>query len=199
MNLKENISRIKQVMGILVEQSFSEQVKNEVEELFNEIPKLSSIGTPKQYYEYLNTIFPNSKVKGIFYHSSTENIEKFRDAMFGIYFSYSPMPYNYGGVVNKAILNIQNPLVIPKPEDSRETKETYLKEYRTYLNPISFSPKGEAIYKYDGSIESSSVTKEGVQVRVRNSNQIHILGNENDIIGFKNYVNEKTPTIKIGV
>ena len=194
MNLKENISRIKQVMGILIEQSVSEQIKNEVEDLFNDNPKLSSIGTPEQYYEYLNSIFPDSKVEGIFYHSSVVKIEKFRDTMFGIYFSYSPMLYNYGGIVNKAILNIQNPLVIPKPEDSRETKETYLKEYRTYLNPISFSPKGEAIYKYDGSIESSSVTKEGMQVRVRNSNQIHILGSEDDIIGFENYVNKTTPT-----
>lgn len=194
MNLKENISRIKQVMGILIEQSVSEQIKNETKDLFNDNPKLSSIGTPEQYYEYLNSIFPDSKVKGIFYHSSAEKIEKFRDAMFGIYFSYSPMPYNYGGIVNKAILNIQNPLVIPKPEDSRETKETYLKEYRTYLNPIAFSPNGERVYKYDGSIENSSVTREGEQVRVRNSNQIHILGSEDDIIGFEIYVNKKTPT-----
>jgi hypothetical protein len=189
MNLKENISRIKEMMGILIETSLPEQIKNDAGNLFNNNSKLSSIGTTEQYSQYLNTIFPDSKVKGIFYHSTSKEIERFNESFFGIYFSYSPMEY-YGNIIVKAILDVKNPLVTPESGDSQESIEMYYKEYKKYLNPISFSPTGETIYKYDGSIEKSSVAREGIQIRVRNPNQIHILGSEDDIIGFENYVNK---------
>jgi hypothetical protein len=48
----------------------STTVKNGVEELFNVNPGLSPIGTPQQYSAYLDTIFPDSKVKDIVYHGT---------------------------------------------------------------------------------------------------------------------------------
>jgi hypothetical protein len=43
------------------------QIKPGVEELFNSNPELASVGTPEQYSQYLDNIFPNSKVKDIVY------------------------------------------------------------------------------------------------------------------------------------
>jgi hypothetical protein len=55
-------------------------VKGGVEELFNENPGLASVGTPQQYSAYLDTIFPNSKVKDIVYHGTKG--EKFGEVDF---------------------------------------------------------------------------------------------------------------------
>jgi hypothetical protein len=63
------------------------EVKEGVSEVFNENSELAGIGTEQQYSEYLKTIFPDSKVKDIVYHSSLEkNIDKFRDSAYGIHF-----------------------------------------------------------------------------------------------------------------
>lgn len=159
-----------------------------INSVYQQHPELANIGTQEQYSQYLGTIFPNSKIKDIVYHSGSTKIEKFRESMFGAYFSYSPIQGVYGNVVNSALLDVKNPLIRPKTEDSAETKELYNKDYRAYNNPSSFSPEGVGAYKYDASIESSTVTKEGVQIKVRNPEQIHILGSQQDIAGFTNFV-----------
>jgi hypothetical protein len=43
----------------------SQERLNKIEEIFNENPELSKIGTVEQYSQYLDTIFPDSKVKEI--------------------------------------------------------------------------------------------------------------------------------------
>jgi hypothetical protein len=63
-------------------------IKPGVEELFNSNPELASIGTPQQYSQYLDTIFPDSQVKNIVYRGSEKGIEK--DEKFWLYFSDSP-------------------------------------------------------------------------------------------------------------
>jgi len=166
------------------------QTKEGVYFVFKQNPELANIGTMEQYSEYLDTIFPDSKIREIVYHVSSNQIEKFRDNMFGTYFSYSPVQGIYGDTIHNALLNIASLLIKPKPEDSTEEKVIYDKEYRSYNNP-SFSPEGDRIYKYDASVESSTVTKEGVQIKVRNPEQIHILGSAQDIENFKKFVTNK--------
>ncbi len=166
------------------------KIEEGVDFVFDKNPELQKIGTKEQYLEYLETIFPESKVRDIVYHTSTNKIEKFRDNMFGTYFSYSPIQGIYGGVTNSALLNIKSPLIKPKSEDNIEEKVIYDKEYRSYNNP-SFLPEGYPIYKYDTSIEQSTVTKEGIQIKVRNPEQIHILGSKDDVIKFKEFVSSK--------
>jgi hypothetical protein len=166
------------------------QIKKGVDFVFEQNPEIAQIGTKEQYSEYLDTIFPDSKVRDIVYHASSNKVEKFRDNMFGTYFSYSPIQGVYGGVINRALLNIKSLLIKPKPEDSIEEKVIYDKEYRNYNNP-SFSPEGDRIYKYDASVESSTVTKEGVQIKVRNPDQTHILGSAQDVENFKKFVADK--------
>ena len=165
---------------IIKEQYLNENYDlNVIKTIFNGNPELKNIGSLEQYSEYIKTIFPNSKVKGIVYHSSTNKIEKFRETTFGTYFSYSPIEGVYGNNVIKALINVKNPLIRPKSTDSIEDKTVYGKEYRNYLNPSS---------PYDASIEGSTVTKEGIQIRIKDPNEIHILGSKEDIEGFRKYV-----------
>ncbi len=170
-------------------------IKEGVDFLFEQNPELEKIGTKEQYSEYLDTIFSDSKIKDIVYHGSPNKINKFRDNMFGTYFSYSPIQGVYGNVISIVLLNVHSPLIKPKPEDSTEEKVIYDKEYRSYNNP-SFSPEGYPVYKYDASIENSTVTKEGIQIKVRNPEQIHILGSKEDIAKFREFVFSKDDQIK---
>jgi hypothetical protein len=186
-DIREMIDRVKNFKQFMNEEIGS-KIKTGVGFIYQQHPELTNIGTPEQYSQYLETIFPNSKIKDIVYHSSPNKIEKFKESMFGTYFSYSPIQGAYGNVVNSVLLNVENPLIKPKPEDSVETKELYNKEYRSYNNPTHFSSDEIVVYKYDSSIESSTVTKEGVQIKVRNPEQIHVLGSKQDMEGFKNFV-----------
>lgn len=164
------------------------EIKEGVDFVFEQNSELAEIGTKEQYSQYLDTIFPKSKVKDIVYHSSPSKIKSYKESIFGTYFAYSPIRNTYGNIINCAILNSENPLVIPNKEDNVKIKETYNKNYRNYNNPISFLSDGLPIYTFDASIESSTVTKEGVQIRVRNPDQIHILGSEHDIEQFKMFI-----------
>jgi len=166
------------------------KIKEGVAFVFEQNPELEKVGSTEKYSEYLNTIFPDSKIKDIVYHASSNKIEKFRDSMFGTYCSYSPIQGTYGDVINSLLLNVKSLLIKPKPEDSTEEKVIYDKEYRSYNKP-SFSPEGYSEFKYDASIEGSTVTKEGIQIKVRNPEQIHILGSEQDIENFKKFIENK--------
>jgi len=62
------------------------QVKEGVSELFENNPELADIGTPEQYSQYLDTIFPDSKVKDVVYHGTTATFEKFMKMYNNIHF-----------------------------------------------------------------------------------------------------------------
>jgi hypothetical protein len=58
-------------------------VKEGVSELFESNPELAAIGTPEQYSQYLNTVFPDSKVKDIVYHGTHTKFNKFDKSLSG--------------------------------------------------------------------------------------------------------------------
>ena len=182
-DIRKMINEVKNVKPFINENNSN--LKQDIDSLYQQRPELGNIGTQEQYAQYIGTIFPSSKVKEIVYHSSNSKIEKFNDSYFGMYFSYSPITHGgYGSVVNIAILNIKNPLTLPK---TKEEWPAYDKEHRGYMN-YTTDAEGYRSFKYDGSIESSSVTDNGLQVKVREPEQIHILGSKDDIEGFKRFV-----------
>ena len=48
------------------------QLDDDIETVFKDNPELESIGTTKEYAEYLDNIFPESKLKDIFYRGSSD-------------------------------------------------------------------------------------------------------------------------------
>jgi hypothetical protein len=140
--------------------------KSGVEELFNSNPELASIGTPEQYSQYLDSIFPDSKVKDIVYHGiKGDTFEKYNTGEYGaVHFTTS---YNQAKDYGKVIANLLN-----------------------MRNPIQLE-EGEQFYKDNYPNADSYFEKESVlgdELAVFEPEQIHILGNEKDIKGFKNFV-----------
>jgi hypothetical protein len=50
----------------------NDNIKEGVSELFESNPELANIGTQEQYSKYLDTIFPDSKIKNIVYHVTSK-------------------------------------------------------------------------------------------------------------------------------
>jgi hypothetical protein len=187
-----NVLNLPEVTGVS-----TPTIKEGVEELFNENPELSIIGTPQQYSQYLETIFPDSKVKDIVYHGyklkkddygrDDLKIEKFdkTKAPKGFYFTTDKDYANtftekYTNVKEsgliKAVVNLTNP---------KQQKDLF----RT--DPKIATSEGK-----DGFIGNDmGFEKENVLV-VFEPEQIHILGNKQDIEGFKEFVSKQPkPTI----
>ncbi|MCD8563437.1 MAG: hypothetical protein LRY44_00215 [Candidatus Pacebacteria bacterium] len=59
------------------------QVKEGVDFVFEQHPELSEIGTKEQYSEYLNSVFPESKVQDILYHGTKNNFDEFNKEFLG--------------------------------------------------------------------------------------------------------------------
>jgi hypothetical protein len=171
-----------------------------VEELFNSNLELASIGTPEQYSAYLDTIFPNSKIKDIVYHGSGVNIiskEGWKTGketgtghrgVLGYYFS-------------KYLLDAK--IYAQRAGSPKATPESLLQQ--GYIIPVIVNAQSKTIETevYDKFAEIKrwdenytgfdTVTygqnlDENKEVVVKSKEQIYILGNKQDVEGFKNFV-----------
>ena len=172
-------------------------VKPGVEELFESNPELASIGTPEQYSAYLDTVFPDSKVKDIVYHGADIKIEKFTNEFFGtrlgtlnkarektrtaIWFSNFRGAKTYGDTQIPVLLNIKNPgngiqLLSDKYEEFTET------DFLEQDDIEEFKEMG-----YDG-LTGADFLEYNPEFIVFDANQVYVLGSEQDIQGFNKFV-----------
>lgn len=160
---------------------------NKIQDLFNDNPILAKIGTPKQYAEYLNTIFPNSKVKEILYHGAMEQLLP-KDNFKG-YITYFTDIKNYaetfGFPINRkvisAVIDVKSPYRAPSeladvPDNIHNSDE--------FTNPRIIKSQNKG---FDSVIGKDAGQKEGNTVAVFEPEQIHILGSKEDIEKFKKY------------
>ena len=169
-------------MGVQFQNSAS--IKPSVSEIFQENPELSPIGTEEEYSEYLDTIFPDSKVKDIVYHGTDKIFEEFsKDAEKatisdqGIFFAPTKnQARNSGKIIVKAVIN-SNPLI----SDNR-------------IERISEKKKQELISQgYNGYVYSyNKIISSADDIVVFEPEQIHILGSKQDIEGFKDWKSNKS-------
>lgn len=167
-----------------------------VEEVFNSVPELASVGTPEQYSQYLDTIFPNSEVKDVVYHGTGEStkIESFKARDGRIYFSDNLTASQYANwdefnraqddpfsnpkaQVVPAIINLENAVTL----DGVDFKETETNKEGDGI--IGLNVKDPL-----GGIETQYV--------VRDASQVHVLGSNKDVQDFKNFVESSTPKLK---
>lgn len=98
------------------------KIKDGVDFVFEQHPKLSEIGTKEEYSEYLDQIFPESKIKDIVYHGTDKDFEEFdlekqgksgRNYGKGVYTtpdkSWATRGYAFGKTTLAIIVNIKNP------------------------------------------------------------------------------------------
>ena len=67
---KEMKKFIKTAIREFLNENIDSKNKSGIDLAFKQHPELANIGTPEQYSQYLDTIFPNSQVKDIVYHGS---------------------------------------------------------------------------------------------------------------------------------
>jgi hypothetical protein len=119
--LKDQIKTDASGQGLLFQTS---QINPEITQIFESNLELAEIGTPEQYSQYLDTIFPDSKVKDIVYHGS-KNADKILKEGFkegfegtankgvkGFHFAFEKEDANYfatqEGKVLSALVNVTN-------------------------------------------------------------------------------------------
>jgi hypothetical protein len=178
--------------------------QDSIEQIFKNTPQLSNIGTIEQYTKYLETIFPNSKLKGIVYHGGTLNSkDRGKDSFtgeyggkHGMYFTGSPgraKNYIKGGnddyksrsKVYFALLNIERPLDKKVWSKWKYNADTITDEGFKQMKDNN----ADGIIVTD-LLSKINITQYGTQYVVLGMDQVHILGSEQDINMFKKYLNK---------
>jgi len=201
-NFYENtvINILKKQFGKIQDYS-NTPIKNGVDNLFEENKELAKIGSKQQYSAYLDTIFPDSKVKDIGYHGTDTQFEKFDKSLIGkeslktgdlgIFFSDDKEVIEQSFLPKRiisSILNIKTPNKL---------------DWQTYMENILDSPEKINKKGYDGIIgekteeslfnqRDKSSEFAGNSFIVFEPEQIHILGSKQDIEGFKEFVKESS-------
>jgi len=168
--------------------------------VFQQTPELSKIGSKEQYEEYLKTIFPNSKVKDIVYHSrfTVYNIKNKSRWKNGFYSGtkdqadlMAEMAEDSNSLMTTSalLINLQNPKVTTysdrKIEDYKDTNDGF----------IIRATKEDAL-QLIGNRDGYNVDNFKEEYVVFEPEQIYILGNEQDIQNFKKFVGgQKTKLI----
>lgn len=169
------------------------KIKEGVDFVFEQHSELAEIGTKEQYAEYLDTVFPESKVRDIVYHRTGKKFDAFdkskTNKMAGSRFYFSPINTGrYGNHTVQAILNIKN-LAVPysnnfmndvnkrHPEYTKGKSEYFHLPAQVYVNADKYGYDG--VYAYEGTNDD--------EYSVYLPEQIHILGSKQDIEGFKKF------------
>lgn len=198
-------------------------VKKGVSKIFKENTELSEIGTEEQYSEYLNSVFPESKIKDIVYHSTDAEFKEFDPSKAGsrvrgagaaktdkgafgsgMYFTpNSKYTKVYGKNTHAVILNIENPKTIINNEGDntlytgKTINELWGKDIDGVIQKVTDWNK----FLYEGNPHGTlkdfqsvglGFKPEIIDVVVRDSEQIHVIGSQKDIEGFKEFVNKTT-------
>jgi hypothetical protein len=178
-------------------------IKNGVDFVFNQNPELSKVGTTKEYSQYIDSIFPDSKIKDIVYHGSlnAKKIETFNTRILsddvgwtnGSYFSetrdlpeswkngiYKDSDTTYSGIL-AVLLNLKNPKYVNKIDDisfisDKDKEQLYNQGYDSVYTDMLAD---------DNLIEKKQNYK--TEIVAFEPEQIHILGNKQDIEGFKEW------------
>jgi hypothetical protein len=169
------------------------EAKEGVLEVFKTTPELANIGTPQQYSEYLDTVFPNSKVKDIVYHGSSEKIKtKFNDSLTedgnffkGIFFSNSLNYIKQLGEKFKKDTSKITPVVI-NSIDNFQVEE-----------PLQYDSGQYWYFEQYDSVQGKDAGQEveGNVFAVRSPEQIHILGSKQDVEQFEKFVESGKSTM----
>lgn len=204
--LINNLSRTNRTRQIV--NSFKKNLKTSDKlDVLKDNPEFGQIGTPFDYSNYIDDIFRDSQLKGIYYHGGPKGIEKFRapkDPEFalnkainsgtkdqGIYFTGDKKLANYykssnkNAKVYKVKLNSQNPYY---------TNDWFAVRIRAaldkdYIYPGSITDRVRyGILKDNDAVVWHGRLGENI---VFDPDQIHIMGSKKDAQLFKDYIKNK--------
>lgn len=172
--------------------------KNPMLRTYNSSPQyLDTGGNVLKYQDYIESLFPNSKVKDIVYHSTwAKPFEQFDPSKikrgYGFYFSPSENHLPFDRMVYSKV-DIRNPLeIFPNKNRDLDVSGLWRKE---------LTEKAIKEGQHDGVIGVSNMRNPGEpEIVALNPDQVHILGSQQDrnqFAGFMRKLNRKS-TIKDG-
>lgn len=167
----------------------SSNVKEGVTELFESTPELSNIGTLNQYTQYLNTIFSDSKVKDIVYHGTDfgKDSVDFKTDRNGIFLASTPIYASYFSKEDNAfpaLVNFKNSYQAKQLTDNIGKDEIAILKSKGYDSVIG-----------KGGISKMKQHQDDLEFIAFNPTQVHILGSEQDIEGFKEFVSPSAKSV----
>lgn len=137
------------------------------------------------YSQYLDTVFPGSKVKDIVYHGSNQKIDSFNTNIISVtvdkftaeeYARLSSTVIGGKETVTSALINVKNPKIISEIITIKNYDNTALKLKEQNTNDSLIANN---VSDYAGNEK---------QIALFFKEQIHILGSKQDIEGFKQFV-----------
>lgn len=206
----------------LIELLSYEELKEGINFVFEQNSELVKIGSKEKYYEYLKSIFPESKLRQIVYHYSSVG-DKIKEDGFksaveqrsrvaglnkdAIYFTGSPVVYWGGGSIELdrvcTLLNIKSPLDFsryPKGvelEDLSEEDKNKFKRLEELEEKAHYGENSSSDMYDNSAIFTKLLKEEGYdsilwpeleEIEVFDKENIYILGNQNDLEGFKKFI-----------
>lgn len=179
------------------EKTIEIKVKEGIDFIFKHNPELEKIGSKEEYSEYLDSIFPESKVRDIVYCGSKDEFEKFRNryvdkevgVMNGIYLTHDiKYAKSYGPKIKGLLINTINPLYTEGRWTgiiNDETKQKVLdKGYDAIIN------KAFDNSRIDKFFDKLKIRRTRQEIILFEPGQIHVLGSKQDIEGFKKFVSK---------
>ncbi len=180
------------------EEISAEQIEN-IKEVFKLNPEIEKVGNIEEYAKYIETIFPESKVKSILFHATRAEFENFKDeyvskgnVSFGDGFYFSDHLDTHSGFkgadkMKSVVVNMQK--VFYDSKDAKDHRELpkYNPEVNSHEKLLEVQEKHQKYLKdnFDGVIAEYRGKNEFVVLSEKN---IHILGAEQDIENFKKWI-----------
>lgn len=202
--------RLLQLLRSAILEQASGNVKPGVEELFKSNQELASIGTPEEYSKYLDTIFPQSKVKDVLYHGTKEQFDKFDLGTLGkntnnkykaIFLTPDiKLATSYGKRLISALANIKGEVnlnsvkqaIVKDSKLAKNNLEEFNKltidEIEEFLESEKNDVGGKRLEDYLKQTGVTGMQLENKVVVVFDPAQIHLLGSKEDIEGFKKFL-----------
>jgi hypothetical protein len=204
-DIREMIDKVKNFKYFINE---NYNINYGVDFVYNQHPNLSEIGTKEQYSKYIDTIFPNSMNKNIWFHGTNVNpneIKSLRPSKsgtygFGIYLQSHAGKYHtgtFGDNTISVIVDVNKIYDFDKYGDEliKKLKEKYddLEKTGKVMVALQNTIRKEG---YDSIIASAGgnskylLLMDTSKTFMGPSNH-HILGSEKDIENFKLYMSKK--------
>jgi len=185
--------------------------KEDINYVFEQNPELFKIGTKTQYYKYLKTIFPESKVKDIVYHGTNKQFKNFNKSKLGLSTNHITSKLGFYFVPDKEVSSkfIKGRKYSMKTGKLEVTYPPGAQNYPTLLNiknPEVIEGDVFQIYAEENKMPPLKLSGDSILITpqtdnvlsefsvnnyvVSNVEQIHILGSKKDISGFKEFVSK---------
>lgn len=190
--------------SILNEITSRSSYRNEqaIEDVFEKVPELSSIGNVEQYADYLESIFPNTKVKKILYHGGSKepreifvktfigNNHKFLAAGEGFYFTEDPKYSNlFGPNITLAIIDMQKPVQFSSDSEDYDSYEDLKKAAQELPSKgDGVIDSRENLYYAKDDSSNKLIKSNSPDYIVFEPDQIHVLGSKNDVESFRKFI-----------